>query len=94
MASPNVNAGVAAGGVTDDIDGQLRVGAPDIGADEPAGITPLMNDIAAFDFVNPTNGSTVGITGSGSAPGVFQKYWNGNTDQCKCSIQRNRPGKL
>lgn len=60
MASPNVNAGVAAGGVFDDIDGQLRNGVPDIGADEPAGLTPPMNDIATTSIDNPPNGGTVG----------------------------------
>ncbi len=59
VASPNVNAGVTIAGVSDDIDGQLRVGAPDIGADEPSGVTPPANDIAASLFVSPTSGSTV-----------------------------------
>ena len=46
VASPMVDMGVDVG-VTDDIDGQLRVAPPDIGADEPSGITPPANDIAA-----------------------------------------------
>ncbi len=60
MASPNVNAGVAAGGVTTDFDGQLRVAVPDIGADEPDGLTPPMNDMSATALVTPANGSTRG----------------------------------
>lgn len=60
MASPNVNAGTTIAGVNDDIDGQLRNGVPDIGADEPAGITPPMNDVAAGSVLNPPNGSLVG----------------------------------
>ena len=67
MASPNVNAGTTIAGITDDIDGQLRVAAPDIGADEPAGVTPPMNDISATAIVNPANGSTVG-TGMAFTP--------------------------
>lgn len=65
--SPNVNAGVAAGGVNSDIDGQLRVAAPDIGADEPAGIAPPADDISATSVVSPANGSTVG-TGNSFTP--------------------------
>lgn len=56
-ASPNVNAGVAAGGVTKDIDNEFRVAPPDIGADEPGGVTPPVNDMAAAAIVNPPNGS-------------------------------------
>lgn len=60
--SPNVNAGTAAGGVIEDIDGQLRVAAPDIGADEPGGIAPPVNDIQAVALVSPASGSTVPAT--------------------------------
>jgi len=58
-ASPNVNAGVAIPGVADDIDGQLRVGAPDIGADEPAGVTPPLHDVAPSAILNPVPGGNV-----------------------------------
>jgi hypothetical protein len=58
--SPMVDAGdPSVTGVGVDIDGQFRVGNPDIGADEPGGITPPANDISATAFVTPTNGSSV-----------------------------------
>ena len=56
-ASPLVDAGATAG-VASDIDGQTRVPPPDIGADEPGGITPAANDIAATAIVNPSSGSS------------------------------------
>jgi hypothetical protein len=59
-ASPMVDMGASVG-VTTDIDSQLRVGTPDIGADEPAGVTPPANDIAATAIINPANGSTRGV---------------------------------
>jgi hypothetical protein len=59
VASPMVDTGDPAVGVTTDIDGQLRVGNPDIGADEPSGTTPPANDIAATAFVSPVSGGTV-----------------------------------
>ena len=66
-ASPNVNAGTTIAGVNSDIDGQIRVGIPDIGADEPAGTPPPPNDIAANSFVFPGNGATI-ATGIAFAP--------------------------
>jgi hypothetical protein len=60
VASPMVDMGATGLGVTNDIDGQLRVGVPDIGADEPSGLTPPANDIAAAAFINPPNGGTLG----------------------------------
>jgi Calx-beta domain len=56
-ASPMVDAGATVG-VGNDIDGQARVPPPDIGADEPGGVTPPTNDIAAAAIVNPPSGST------------------------------------
>jgi hypothetical protein len=58
VASPMVDMGANVG-VGLDIDGQARVGVPDIGADEPSGITPPANDIAATAFLTPTDGATV-----------------------------------
>lgn len=58
VASPMVDMGASVG-VTTDIDGQLRVGIPDIGADEPSGTTPPANDIAATAIVTPGNGSSL-----------------------------------
>ncbi len=60
VASPMVDMGASVG-VLQDIDGQNRVGTPDIGADEPSGVTPPANDIAATAIVNPPNGSSVGF---------------------------------
>ncbi|HXU36937.1 MAG TPA: hypothetical protein VN937_11290 [Blastocatellia bacterium] len=57
VASPMVDMGASVG-VGNDIDGQTRVPPPDIGADEPSGTTPVVNDIAAAAIVNPPNGST------------------------------------
>ncbi|MET0753837.1 MAG: hypothetical protein ABWZ66_10710 [Pyrinomonadaceae bacterium] len=67
VGSPMVDAGDASVGVTNDIDGQLRVAAPDIGADEPSGVTPPANDIGATAFISPVNGGTV-ATGAAFAP--------------------------
>ena len=75
-ASPNVNAGTTVAGVNTDIDGQVRVGVPDIGADEPAGVTPPANDIAANSFIFPANGATV-ATGTAFAPQA--SFTNGGT---------------
>ena len=82
-ASPNVNAGTTVAGVNTDIDGQVRVGVPDIGADEPAGVTPPANDIAANSFIFPANGATV-ATGTAFAPQA--SFTNGGT-----STQTNVP---
>ncbi|HEY0546321.1 MAG TPA: Calx-beta domain-containing protein [Pyrinomonadaceae bacterium] len=60
VASPMVDMGMSGLGVLNDIDSQLRVGVPDIGADEPSGLTPPANDIAAAALVNPPNGGTLG----------------------------------
>jgi hypothetical protein len=57
VASPMVDMGAAVG-VVNDIDSQARVAAPDIGADEPSGITPPANDIAATAILVPANGAT------------------------------------
>ena len=64
--SPMVDMGANVG-VLQDIDGQNRVGIPDIGADEASGTTPLANDIAASAIVSPANGSTI-PTGSSVTP--------------------------
>jgi hypothetical protein len=57
VASPMVDMGANVG-VVNDIDGQNRVPPPDIGADEPSGITPPANDIAATAIITPApNGS-------------------------------------
>lgn len=52
--SPAINAGANVG-VFNDIDGQIRVNTPDIGADEADGAAPQTNDIAAYAFVTPAN---------------------------------------
>ena len=66
VASPMVDMGANVG-VALDIDGQARVGVPDIGADEPSGITPPANDIAAIAFLNPANGASL-VLNSTTAP--------------------------
>ncbi len=60
-ASPMVDMGANVG-VGNDIDGQSRVPPPDIGADEPGGVTPVANDIAAVAIINPPPGSTRSTT--------------------------------
>ena len=71
VASPVVDAGsYFSGAITwanQDIDGQNRVGNPDIGADEPSGTTPLANDIAATAILVPAPGSSV-TTGTTATP--------------------------
>ena len=57
VASPMVDMGASVG-VLQDIDGQNRVGVLDIGADEPNGVTPPANDIAATAIITPANGSS------------------------------------
>jgi len=56
-----INAGVDVG-VFNDIDGQVRVNARDIGADEADGLAPNQNDIAATALLSPLNGASVGNT--------------------------------
>ncbi len=58
VGSPNAGAGIAIAGVTVDIDGELRDASVDIGADDPTGVLPPANDMAATAFLNPLNGST------------------------------------
>jgi dockerin type I repeat protein len=66
VASPMVDMGVDVG-VARDIDGQNRVPPPDIGADEPSGVTPPANDISATAIVTPANGSSL-ATGTVVSP--------------------------
>ena len=58
LGSAAQNSGATIASVTNDIDQQLRPGGGfyDIGADEIDGITPFANDIAATEFIDPTNG--------------------------------------
>ncbi|MGI8820780.1 MAG: beta strand repeat-containing protein [Chthoniobacterales bacterium] len=62
VASPMVDMGASVG-VLQDIDGQNRVSTPDIGADEPSGVIPPANDIAATAITNPPTGSSYGFGG-------------------------------
>ncbi len=59
-ATPIESAGAAVGVLTD-IDGDTRPNgtAPDLGADEFAGVPPPANDIAAASIVSPVNASTI-----------------------------------
>ena len=74
-ASPMVDMGASVG-VGLDIDGQSRVPPPDIGADEPGGVTPVANDIAAVAIINPPSGST---RGAGVAFAVQASFTNNGT---------------
>jgi hypothetical protein len=64
--SPLVDMGASVG-VAQDIDSQNRVGIPDIGADEPGGVTPPANAIAATAIITPAPNSFVG-NGTSVAP--------------------------
>lgn len=60
-ASPSRNVGLVIASVTNDFDNKSRPGANalyDIGADEFDGIAPLLNDIAATAFIDPTSPGT------------------------------------
>ncbi len=84
IASPVVNQGVDVG-VAKDIDGQFRVPPPDIGADEPSGITPPANDIAATVIVTPANGSSFGIGATTTPQASFQNV--GTATQTNVMVQ-------
>ncbi|MEZ5305920.1 MAG: Calx-beta domain-containing protein [Pyrinomonadaceae bacterium] len=72
VASPNNDAGVAITGVDTDIDDELRVDTPDIGADEADGVVPAANDISALSIVNPADGSTRGANVAFSPSASFK----------------------
>ena len=85
LGSPNVNAGAAGTGVVNDIDGQLRDATPDIGADEPNGVTPPANDIAATAIISPVTGSTLP---NGSSVTPQAKFTNvGSATQTNVGVQ-------
>ena len=82
--SPLVDMGVDVG-VGQDIDAQNRVPPPDIGADEPGGITPPSNDIAATAIIAPANGGTFGF---GAAPSPQATFTNvGTAAQANVMVQ-------
>ena len=84
VASPMVDMGVNVG-VTKDIDGQLRVPPPDIGADEPSGVTPPANDMQATAFVDPTNGGSKLAGASFSPQASFTN--NGTATQTSVTVR-------
>ena len=85
LGSPNVNVGAAGTGVANDIDGQLRDATPDIGADEPNGVTPPANDIAAVAINSPVTGSTLP---NGSTVTPQAKFANvGSATQTNVGVQ-------
>jgi hypothetical protein len=84
VASPMVDMGASVG-VTDDIDGQLRVGTPDIGADEPSGVTPPVNDISAVAFITPSNGGSVGAGAAFTPQASFKN--NGTAAQTNVPVR-------
>lgn len=83
--SPVVDAGVAISGISQDIDGQNRVGTPDIGADEPGGVTPPVNDIAATAITNPATGSTVTVGATVTPTATFTNV--GSATQTNVTVQ-------
>lgn len=82
--SPMVNAGVNVG-VFNDIDGEIRVNARDIGADEADGASPGQNDIAATALLNPVNGALVGNTTAFAPSAAFTNY--GVTTQANVPVR-------
>ena len=84
VASPMVDMGAAVG-VSNDIDGQNRVPPPDIGADEPSGVTPPANDIAAVALVTPANGSSLTTGATPSPQASFQNV--GSATQTSVGVQ-------
>jgi hypothetical protein len=83
-ASPMVDMGASVG-VGNDIDGQARVPPPDIGADEPGGITPPANDIAATAIIVPANGSTAAVGASVAPQASFTN--NGTATQTNVQVR-------
>jgi hypothetical protein len=84
VGSPMVDAGATVG-VSNDIDGQNRVPPPDIGADEPSGITPPANDMQATAFISPTNGSNVSNAAAFSPSASFTN--NGTAAQTNVTVR-------
>lgn len=92
VGSPNVNAGVASSGVFKDIDGELRVAAPDIGADEPSGVTPPANDIAATTILVPTNGGLYGTGATVTPQATFTNIGTAAQSGVQVSFTITGPG--
>jgi hypothetical protein len=87
-----LESGGAAVGLLVDIDGDVRPNgtAPDIGADEFAGVPPPANDIAANAFITPPNGGTVFV---GSTPSPQASFSNvGTATQTSIGVQFNISG--
>ena len=84
LASPMVNMGASVG-VLNDIDSQLRVGTPDIGADEPGGLTPPANDISATAILTPAPNSTIGNAATVSPQASFTNI--GTATQTNVQVQ-------
>ena len=87
--SPAVDQGSYFGGAITwagrDIDLQDRVPPPDIGADEPGGITPVANDIAATSLVTPSNNGVVPVGATISPQASFKNV--GVNGQSNIAVQ-------
>jgi hypothetical protein len=94
LGSPNVNAGAAGTGVVNDIDGQLRDATPDIGADEPNGVTPPANDISArFDRLTGHGQHTAQRFDRNASGQVHQRRFC-DADQRRCSVHDHRSWRI
>jgi hypothetical protein len=91
VASPMVDMGATVG-VSNDIDGQLRVPPPDIGADEPSGITPPANDIAATAIVTPAPNSSVPTTAAVSPQASFTNVGTATQTNVQVRFMITGPG--
>jgi hypothetical protein len=77
-ASPLEAKGIAAGGITDDIDGNPRSGTFDIGADE--GAFTLTNFAVTATATSPSpicSNTNLVLTGAGTGPGGLTYGWTG-----------------
>ncbi|MEI7664108.1 MAG: right-handed parallel beta-helix repeat-containing protein, partial [Bacteroidota bacterium] len=87
--SPTSNAGVTIGSVTDDIDGDVRTGTPDIGADEytPPGCSGAVGGTTAVGTSTFCGSGTPSITASGYSVGTGSTYqWQYSSDNFSVDI--------
>ena len=61
-SSPNESMGIAIAGISDDIDGDARVGTPDIGADEISATMPGTLQFGAASYFGLETGGTILLT--------------------------------
>ncbi|MEO7482114.1 MAG: T9SS type A sorting domain-containing protein [Ferruginibacter sp.] len=86
LATPVESAATPIGGITTDIDGDIRnVSTPDIGADEGTFIALVANDMQATAFISPVSGGAVLIGASFSPQASFTN--NGTATQTNVTVR-------